>query len=186
MTQHLAFALQLALGATFALAATPKLRRPGLFARTVVDYRILPPAVARAAAPVLIAGECLLAVAFLTGTATRAALALAAVMLLVFGTATWVNLRRGRAVPCGCFGETDETISPRSLARLGLLATVLAALGALLATGAASATTLAQPDVEHVVAAAGTALFLALAGSYALHPRELAFVLGRLAPGRAR
>src|SRR5437667_182445 len=67
LTRDFAYALQLSLGCVFLLAAIPKVSHPAAFARTVADYRLVPRAVARALAPVFIAAECFLALAFLTG-----------------------------------------------------------------------------------------------------------------------
>jgi Methylamine utilisation protein MauE len=118
---HLVYALQLALGVTFLLAAAPKLHRPRAFAETVRDYGIVPGRGAVALAPVLVLLECFLTLAFLTGWAADVAVVLAAATVVVFAAAVAFNLRRGRIVSCGCFGDPAERISVRTLARLGVL-----------------------------------------------------------------
>ena len=118
---YFALAFQFSLGIVFLLSSLPKLRRPLAFAGSVVEYKILPAQVARVFALALIPLEAFLAVAFLTGWWTEIALPLAAVLLSLFLIAVAINLRRGRSVQCGCFGNTSELISPRTLARLFML-----------------------------------------------------------------
>jgi Methylamine utilisation protein MauE len=118
---HLVYVLQLALGVTFLLAAVPKLRRPRTFAVTVRDYGIVPGRGAVVLAPVLVLLESFLAVALLTGWAAGIAVVLAAGTVVAFAAAVAVNLRQGRIVSCGCFGDPAEKISARTLVRLALL-----------------------------------------------------------------
>jgi Methylamine utilisation protein MauE len=181
----LAYALQLSLGVVFLAAAAPKLRHPGAFAVTVAAYRILPRRLVPAIALVLIAIEAFLAFAFLTGRLMAVAVPLAAMALAGFFGAVTLNLRRGREVPCGCFGDPQEQISSRSLVRLGVL---MAALGALVATSSAAGTeavTLVSvlddgaEGLEYLIAVGGVAGFLVLAGMWALSLPELVSVLRR-------
>src|SRR5919197_3208035 len=111
LTRNLAYALQLSLGCVFLLAAIPKVSHPAGFMRTVAEYRLVPRALARALAPMFIATECFLALAFLTGWLTRIALVLATSTLLAFSAAVATNLRRGHRVPCGCFGGGSGRLS---------------------------------------------------------------------------
>lgn len=122
---YFALTFQFSLGAVFLLSSLPKLRRPFAFAGSVVEYKILPAQVARVLALALIPLEAFLAVAFLTGWWTEIALPLAASLLSLFLIAVAINLRRGRGVQCGCFGNASELISPRTLARLLLLLIVV-------------------------------------------------------------
>jgi lysylphosphatidylglycerol synthetase-like protein (DUF2156 family) len=189
--QQLAYALQLGLGVTFLLAAAPKLRDPSSFYATVVEYRIIGPRASKLVAASLIAVECFLALGFLTGAAIEPVLALALATLGVFAVATAVNLRRDRRVSCGCFGDPAETISPRSLARIGLLACGVIVLAAAFSSDGASVTTLAGLSAqggapEYVVETAGLAGALSLVAIWLLHFREFAYVLGRLLPERSR
>ncbi len=113
---HIALAAQFGLGIVFLLSALPKLRRPLPFAHSVVEYRILPAGVAYVFGLALIPLEIFLTLAFLTGWLTDVALPVATLMLIAFLVAVGVNLRRGRQIPCGCFGNVSELISPRTLA----------------------------------------------------------------------
>jgi Methylamine utilisation protein MauE len=186
LTRDLAYSLQLSLGCVFLLAALPKLSRPGVFTRTIAEYRLVPRPIAGAVALVVIATECFLAFAFVTGWMTPAALLLAATTLLAFSAAVAINLRRGRRISCGCFGGESERISGRSLVRLSmLLAAVL-----LLAVVPASRVTLATlPEsgpsaLAYLVEVGGVALFLVLAGAWLLSLPELVFTLRQLRPER--
>jgi Methylamine utilisation protein MauE len=188
MTDQLSYALQLSLGVVFTAAALPKLRHPAAFARTVAGYRLLPRAPTGVLAFTVIAIESFLAVAFPTGWAIPIALPLAAVILTSFAVAVAINLRRGRRIPCGCFGGESEALSGRSLARLATLlggVLLLAALGRspLTAGKLASEGTSA---LAYLVQIGGVSAFLVLGVAWLLSLPELAFVLRRLvSEGRA-
>jgi putative oxidoreductase len=184
----IAHALQLGLGGVLLAAVVPKLRRPAGFARTVRGYGLLPPALAPAVAAVLIVVESFLALALLTGSFPAAAAPLAIATLLVFIAAVGINLQRGRRVPCGCFGETSEALSARSVARLSLLLAAAVLLALLGAAGAGPLT------VDRLVAggwagladgaqAAALAAFLLMLGVWALNLPELVALLS--SPARA-
>jgi hypothetical protein len=135
--------------------------------------------------------EAFLAVAFLSGWLLEAALPLAVVMLAAFSAATAINLRRGRRVSCGCFGDPDERVSPRSLGRLALLVGGALALGGLLLGGVGPVTLSGlvaegSSAVSSLVTAGGVAVFLLLAALWALSPRELAHVARHLARSAPR
>ena len=190
MLAHLVYVLQLALGATFLLAALPKLRRPRAFAQTVRDYGIVPGRGAVAIAPALVLLESFLAVAFLTGWAAGVAVVLAAVALVAFAAAVAFNLRRGRIVSCGCFGDAAEKISGRTLARLALLlGGCVLLIVATTSTGAGFVTIGSLPAggdetlATIVELAAGTAALVA-AALWLLSARELANVLRAARPRR--
>jgi hypothetical protein len=185
LAADMVYALQLTLGVVFLAAAAPKLRHPHAFAGTVAGYGIAPGRLVPALARALIALEAFLAFAFVTGWLMDVAVPLAALALAGFVVAVGLNLRRGREVPCGCFGDPDEQISVRSLIRLGLL------LGALCAMVVVSAAAGTQPvtleavladggaGLEYLLEVAGLAGFLLLAGLWALSAPELASVLRR-------
>jgi hypothetical protein len=189
MAAHLAYGIQLSLGTVFLVAVVPKLRRPRAFAETVVRYGVVSAQRSHAIAVLLIAIESFLAFAFLSGWLLGVAVLLAAVTLIVFFGAVAVNLRRGRSIPCGCFGEADEHISGRSLIRLtGLLAAVISVallagfsraptvtIASLLSDGAAG--------FAYLVEMAGVAGFLIVAGMWLLNLPELMSVLGVASTG---
>src|SRR5574341_510058 len=145
---YFALALQFSLGIVFLLSALPKLREPLAFVGGVVEYKILPAQVARVFALALIPLEAFLAVAFLTGLWTEIALPLSTVLLSLFLIAVAINLRRGRSVQCGCFGNTGELISPRTLARLLLLLIVVTFLTAFRSRSSSSLPVLARMTAD--------------------------------------
>jgi uncharacterized membrane protein YphA (DoxX/SURF4 family) len=120
---HLAQSLQLTLGAVFLIAGAVKLRRPDSFVQSVRAYDVLPPRFAGPVAGVLIVLELLIGIALVTGHRTSLAIPAAIGILAAFCVGVIVTLKRGRRIPCGCFGDSDEPISPRSAARLVMLVT---------------------------------------------------------------
>src|SRR5436853_2880609 len=114
--------LQLAIGMVLLLASAGKWRHPLRFAQGVVEYEILPAGPAYWFGLLLIPLESWLAVAHLTGWLLRFAAPTALALFVVFGLAVGINLMRGRAMPCFCFGAQEtQTISGNTLARLLLL-----------------------------------------------------------------
>lgn len=182
---HLAFAAQLALGIVFLLSALPKLRRPRAFVRSVAAYEILPPGVAQVFALALIPTEVALALAFLTGSLVGVALPLAAAVLLAFLVAVGINLRRGRRVTCGCFGEASEEISPRTTARLLLLLTVVLLLAAFRGARGASWPGPESPPADvstlaYLLQVAALAAFLILLAAWLLRLPEMVAIARQL------
>lgn len=186
---QVALAARLTLGIVFLLSALPKLRRPSAFTRSVVAYEMLPTGVARVFSLALIPLEVSLALAFLTGRLIGVALPLVAALLLTFLIAVVVNLRRGRRVPCGCFGEASEAISPRTAARLLLLLAVAlllaiteGAAGAAVADGRAADTVGSM--VVSLLPTIALAGFLVLLGAWLLRLPELVSLVRQLRPRR--
>lgn len=178
---HFAFAFQLCLGIVFLLSVLPKLRYPLVFAQSVVEYKVLPAKVAQAFGLALIPLEAFLAIAFLTGWLTDFALPLGTVLLLLFLVAVGINLKRGRKISCGCFGNASEQISPRTLTRLLLLLGIVLLLAAFRSTGDAS-----LPNLGTLIADGSTltylwlmaflAAFLILLGTWILSLPEMIFL----------
>jgi hypothetical protein len=182
---HVAYALQLSLGIVFLVAAAPKLRRPSAFAATVAGYRIAPSRLVPALALGLIAIESFLAFAFLSGWLLDVGVPLAALAVIGFFVVIALNLRRGREVPCGCFGDPQERISRRSLIRLAALFAALCALVLVSSSARTQAVTLESvladgaPGLQYLIEVAGVASFLILIGMWMLSLPELASVLRR-------
>jgi hypothetical protein len=173
---QLAYAVQLGLGIVFLLAAIPKLRDRATFARTVARYRLLPRRLTRAFAVAVIATESFLAAVFLTGWLLPIGLAAAAAVLMLFAAAVALSLRRGRRIPCGCFGGEDESVSARSLARLGTLLAGVVVVAAVEPTGVTVAALVREgaPALRYLVGVGGVAAFLFLATLWLLSLPELA------------
>ena len=125
---HLTIAL--ALAALFAASVIHKLSALAEWPGVVRNYELVPDALVGAVAFLVPCGEALTAGALLW-PATRTAGALAAAALLIaYGVALGVNLRRGRtAIDCGCFGSRlRQGIAPWMLWRNGLIALLALAL----------------------------------------------------------
>jgi hypothetical protein len=122
MLPEVRLVVQLAIGATFLYSTLMKVRNPARFAQGLKDYGILPLGLSYPVALVFIVLEGFLAISHLTGSALRIGVPTGMAMLLVFGSAVIINLYRGRALPCYCFGgQGSETISVRTLARISVL-----------------------------------------------------------------
>lgn len=115
--------LRVALALLFATAAWHKARDPAAFAATLRDYRLLPAALAPAAARLLIALEATACAALLAPPADPLGPALALVLLALYSGAIAWNLARGRRhIDCGCLGPgRRQPLSSWLLARNALL-----------------------------------------------------------------
>lgn len=176
--RYLAHAIQLVLGVVFLLAAVPKIRRPRRFARTVAGYRLLSKSIAPLAARGLVAVESALAVTLLAGWLTAVAVPVATGMFLIFLAATTHTVRQGRRIPCGCFGDSGELVSPRTMVRLTVLSAVAMVL--LMLRFIAHVPPLTAGDVvtsAYGVQMAMLAVFLLVLATWLLSLPELTFVL---------
>lgn len=97
---HFALASQLGLGIVFLLSALPKLRRPLAFARSVVEYEILPAKVAYVFGLALIPLEAFLAIACLTGWLTDRVL----LPFMMSIAAIYASLTAVRALTVSAYG----------------------------------------------------------------------------------
>jgi uncharacterized membrane protein YphA (DoxX/SURF4 family) len=123
-----------ALGLPFMIGAVAKLRDPGRFVSIIREYQLVPEQLLAVAAGGIIAAELGLAILLVSGIATAVVALSAALLSLVFLGAVLINLRRRRAIACGCFGD-DERISGRTVLRLLTMtgAAIVTSLGALIA-----------------------------------------------------
>ena len=97
------------LGATFVYAAVAKIADPPSFAHEVFNYRLLPGFAVNALALWLPWIELLAGIAVLSGFWPRGGTAILSAFLVVFIVAISINLARGRAIDCGCFGGKVTT-----------------------------------------------------------------------------
>ena len=179
---HAAYTLQLGLGAVFVASVVPKLRHPRDAASAVREYRLVPVAVADITAYVLIGVESFLAVALLLGVLVPIAVPVGAATLLAFLAAAGINLRRGRQIPCGCFGDPKEQISARTIVRLLVLLAGFTLLAAFVADGVPVVRVdalISQGFVglTYLLQMAGLAAFIDLTVLWLLHLPELTAVL---------
>jgi Methylamine utilisation protein MauE len=122
MQNRMALVIQLAIGLTFLLSVKGKLMDPRGFARGVIEYRVLPDRVSYLAGLLLIPAEMLIAATHLTGWFLSFGVLVGVVVLACFTAGVALNLKRGRLLPCYCFGNSKGSmISGRTLARLILL-----------------------------------------------------------------
>ena len=126
-------ALQLALRAAFALllatAASHKLRDLAGFCELLAGYEIMPRAIVGAVARAVTLAEAILAAMLLFGVGVPLAGALVSTLLLAYGAAIHVNVRRGRTdIDCGCMGPASRVPLGHALVVRNLLLAFAAAL----------------------------------------------------------
>jgi Methylamine utilisation protein MauE len=118
LTDALAFSVAL----TFAASAVAKLRNPSAFGHGVARYQIIPARLASPASLLIIALELVIAGTFASGFLVRWTSLVALALLAAFAFAVTINLRRGRELPCMCFGSrSEDPISALSLVRIALI-----------------------------------------------------------------
>ena len=98
--------VQFVLAAFFVVAGISKIVDPPGFAHEIHNYKMMPGALVNAMALILPWLEVVTGAALFLGIARRTATKVLAVLLLVFIAALGVNLARGHAVDCGCFGTS--------------------------------------------------------------------------------
>jgi len=133
---YVALACRCAVGVVFLASLSGKLRSRPAFRAFVSWLAALPvPLVGRqprAAAAVTAAAEALIVILVALPWTVRPGLALAAVVLAVFTTGTWLAVARGTDAPCQCFGVSASPLGRQHVVRDALL-------GAVAVAGAAAA-----------------------------------------------
>lgn len=117
-----ALIVRFSLAALFLTACAHKLRAPRAFVAILAEYRMLPAALVRPVAVLVIAAEALTAAGLLAGRAQAAWAALG--LIGAYTAAIGVNLLRGRRdIDCGCGGaDGAQHIRPALILRNVLLA----------------------------------------------------------------
>lgn len=185
LASYVSNSLQVVLGTVFLVAAVGKLRKPSRFVAALRGYELVPSMLSGPVAAGLMVIELLVGISLLSGWSLDVGVVVAGGLLLSFFVAVEINLRRGRLVPCGCFGSASERISPRTLARLGLL--MLAAIGLavvqLLSSpsplNVASLATEGIGGLQRLVLTAAFAAFLTVLAMWVLHIPEVRALLRR-------
>lgn len=109
VTNILAWAARLALGALFIAAAYYKIRDPAAFALNIFHYQLAPAAAINAAAILLPWLEAVAGAALIISPRFRhGASWLVLAMLVVFTAAIGISLARGIDITCGCFSANPE------------------------------------------------------------------------------
>lgn len=121
MTPRMLLVIQLVIGTVLLFSSLGKWRDPMGFARGVSDYDVLPDRLALVFGLFLVPLETAIALSHLTGWWISSAVLVGLTMFGSFVVAVAINLKRGRSLSCHCFGDTGETISGQTLARLFLL-----------------------------------------------------------------
>lgn len=121
------FVSRILIGVVLALASVGKWLNLGWFATVLTNYRLVPPAAARAAAVVVTGCESVLAGLLLTGRGHPWAEIAASVFLAGATAAIALNLLRGRTdLECGCSGRAGHRIEWNLVVRnLGLIGLAL-------------------------------------------------------------
>ncbi len=96
------------LGGLFVIAGLDKITDPAGFAQSILNYRLLSPTLALAAATVIPWMELLCGLGLLLGLYPRGSSLLAAGMLLIFTILVGVAMARGLDIACGCFSQDPE------------------------------------------------------------------------------
>ncbi len=107
-SEELCLAFRLVLGGVFVWAAVHKISDPGLFARDVANFQLLPTPLVYPLSLFLPWLELLAGVSLILGPAARGAAAAVAGMLVMFLVAVSLTLVRGIDVQCGCFSSSEE------------------------------------------------------------------------------
>ncbi len=100
--------VQVGLGVLFIYASLDKIWHPGLFAKSIANYRILPLPLLHISAIVLPWVELMCGVALVSNQYQRAALTILSGLLIVFILAIVSALIRGLDFNCGCFRMDSE------------------------------------------------------------------------------
>jgi Methylamine utilisation protein MauE len=175
-------ALRIVLAVVLLWAAAAKLRDMPRFAEAVAGHGV-PPRWRRPVAWGVVAAEAALGVLVLIGPTARAAALAAWALGLVFAASlVRLRLRGARRAPCGCFGAVRE----RPIGLLAARALGLAALGGLVASGAADAVPAPSRDALVVAALAVLAAVVAVLAVLVLALyRQVGVLEARLGPAAA-
>jgi len=120
--EYLGLVARLVIGLVFLVAGAGKLRAPLGFRAAVANYRILPDSLVTPVARVLPVLEVAVGVMLLLGVLIVPVAVVAAVVLVAFAGAIWVNVRRERHIGCGCGFAGRQQVSRRLVVRNGVLA----------------------------------------------------------------
>lgn len=105
--EWLALIFRLIVGAVFIYASLDKIMHPEAFAKSVYNYKLLPPALINITAIFLPWLELLVGAALILGTKVEGASLIISAMLVVFLIAVTTTLIRGISIDCGCFTSSS-------------------------------------------------------------------------------
>lgn len=127
VAEALLLVVRVVVGGMFLVALVGKLRDPASFRSAVRGFRVVPRALERPTAHVVLGAEAAVVLLLLVRASAPIGLALAAVLLTAFAVGMARVVARGDRVPCGCFGRSAAPIGRAHIGRNALLATVSAA-----------------------------------------------------------
>jgi hypothetical protein len=119
----------LVIAAVLGVSGAIKLRHPGVFARQVENYRIVPRAAVMPVAVIVAVAEAGGAALLLLPAARLYGLLIAGGLIVMFLAAMSSAMARGTRIPCGCFGGPGEldVVGLPSMVRTGLLGVIVVA-----------------------------------------------------------
>ena len=120
----LALVLRVMLGSLFIYASLDKIWDPGLFAKTISNYRILPLPLLHISAIILPWLEFICGLALIFNRYARAANILIMILLAVFIMAILASMYRGLDFNCGCYNLDAEEANmgvPKVFENIGML-----------------------------------------------------------------
>jgi len=103
------------LGGLFVIAGGLKVADPKAFARVIVDYQLLAPALVPAVAVLLPWWETLAGALAIAGPWRRGALTVLTALSALFAVIGSITLARGLSPECGCFGALSARVGPATL-----------------------------------------------------------------------
>jgi uncharacterized membrane protein YphA (DoxX/SURF4 family) len=175
-----AVVFRFALAVVFLLSGLAKLPLRAAFTEAVRNYKLVPDRLASVIGRLLPPVEVAAGLVLVLGLGVRPVAAFVGAFLVAFSTAVAINLLRGRAIDCGCFGP----IAQRQITWLTVLrnAVLIVAAAVVVAEGpTALALDRFLPGTPSPKFKVGSALALALATSLAIVTATLAQEWRRLA-----
>lgn len=113
--------LRICIAAAFVYAGVTKLINPAEFYRGILNYQIVPDAVAYAGAYILPPLEIVMGLGLLFRPLLKVSLVLISLLTLVFIAALASTIFRGLSVDCGCFGGESQTAQMAILKNIAII-----------------------------------------------------------------
>lgn len=105
--KYFLLAIRIVLGVVFIFAAVYKVSGPELFAKSIVNYKLLPIFLINILAITLPWIELCAGLLLIFGVAVKENSTILSGLLLIFIIAIAISLMRGLDIECGCFGTVD-------------------------------------------------------------------------------
>lgn len=115
--RYVVLILRFYIGGLFIYASMYKINYPAEFAETVASYQIVPYWAVNIFAVVLPWIELISGLLLVTGIRSQSAAVIIGLLMIMFTTATFINLIRDAPINCGCFQAVGEKISWLTIGR---------------------------------------------------------------------